>query len=450
MGEKIFYNKNRKLSLLFPFNPDPPLAPMKDEVKPMTTIMIVDDETRSQEAIRKYILTRLPAYEIAGVYNNGLEALEAFRRKPADILLVDIRMPVMDGLTLIGELNKLSQDYVPVIISSYGEFEYAKTAMGLGVVHYLLKPLDYDELSRCLAAAAQTLDFRRISHNSLSLREDDQELYLFDVITGKYSDQSAAFRRFRELDFPFSYDRTGGICIQVRFLAAKGWAYGKDALFTAAGNLFRLLYHPDYLLPIFQKSNSCDYLTFFAHETSPQEDFGLFIQQAGELLQAEITVKPLFSFESTEQLRARSIAYRSSQENFTAPAEAPATPEEDALSEEEQSEINDAVRESIDKAVSYIRNHFQEDLTREDVAAKVFMSGAYFSRCFKLVTQTTYKDYLTELRMRRAIELLKTNLRVQDIARAVGYPNINRFNINFRQYTSYTPSEYRLRVLKLF
>ena len=51
--------------------------------------------------------------------------------------------------------------------------------------------------------------------------------------------------------------------------------------------------------------------------------------------------------------------------------------------------------------------------------------------------------------VQKAMELLKTNIRVADIAERVGYPNPNRFYINFRHYTSYTPSEYRTYVLKM-
>ena len=96
-----------------------------------------------------------------------------------------------------------------------------------------------------------------------------------------------------------------------------------------------------------------------------------------------------------------------------------------------------------------MQEHYAEDLTRDHVAEKVYMSGAHFSRCFKLITSVSYKDYLTEIRMQKAIELLKTNARISDIAQKVGYNNPNRFNVNFRHYTSYTPSEYRTYVLKM-
>ena len=167
----------------------------------MYRIMLVDDEIVSQNIVQQYIATRLPGYQISAVLNNGWEALQAFRDSPADIMLVDIRMPVMDGLTLIEKLNEISNDYVPIIISSYGEFEYAKTAMKLGVAHYLLKPLDFKELTHALEAAAKTLEFKRIAYTSLTWQDDNQELYLTDVLKGKYPDRALAQADFSELDF---------------------------------------------------------------------------------------------------------------------------------------------------------------------------------------------------------------------------------------------------------
>jgi len=58
-------------------------------------------------------------------------------------------------------------------------------------------------------------------------------------------------------------------------------------------------------------------------------------------------------------------------------------------------------------------------------------------------------DYLTTVRMQKSIELLNTNMRINDIAEKVGYQNRNRFIINFRQYTGYTPTEYRKIILSM-
>ena len=61
----------------------------------------------------------------------------------------------------------------------------------------------------------------------------------------------------------------------------------------------------------------------------------------------------------------------------------------------------------------------------------------------------SFMEYLTKIRITVAIELLKTNLRINDIAERVGYRNRNSFIINFREITGYTPSEYRKKVLSM-
>ncbi len=103
----------------------------------------------------------------------------------------------------------------------------------------------------------------------------------------------------------------------------------------------------------------------------------------------------------------------------------------------------------IQKAMSYIQAHFQDDLTREDVADAVFLSSAYFSRFFKQKTGLSFIDYLTTIRMQKAVELLGTRMKVGDIAKKVGYQSRNRFFINFRLYTGYNPTEYRRQILRM-
>ena len=61
----------------------------------------------------------------------------------------------------------------------------------------------------------------------------------------------------------------------------------------------------------------------------------------------------------------------------------------------------------------------------------------------------SFLSYLTTVRMKKAIELLGTRMKINDIAKAVGYQSRNRFFINFRQYTSYSPTEYRRYILKM-
>lgn len=407
----------------------------------MYQLIIVDDETMSQEILQKYIETRLPAYQVTHVCHNGLEALEAFRRSPADIILVDIRMPVMDGLELIGQLNRITSNYVPIVISSYGEFEYAQAAMRLGVTHYLLKPLDFKELTLALQAASRTLAFKRSAYGP-PVQNDDQELYLTGILAGKYTDMDTAASHFSNLGFPFAYDKSGeGFYVHIDFVDTEMWIYGHDALLTAVGNLIRLQYSSLFLLPLPGSREHCAYFIF--GDACDTINFEALRSQIRQILKVSLNFRLLLRFPSMETLRLMALDGQLAE--FTDAADAALNNMEDTCSCAD----SDAVRTRIENAILFMRENYALDLTRDMVAQSVYMSGAYFSRCFKDVTGIAYKDYLIELRMQKAVELLKTNQKISDIALKVGYPNPGRFNINFRHYTSYTPSEYRTYVLKM-
>ena len=101
----------------------------------------------------------------------------------------------------------------------------------------------------------------------------------------------------------------------------------------------------------------------------------------------------------------------------------------------------------IQHAKNYIRAHYADNLSRETVASAVYLDSAYFSRIFKLKTGVSFIEFLTTVRMEKAIELLSTQMSITDIAAAVGYQHRNRFISNFRKYSGYTPNDYRRKFL---
>ena len=78
---------------------------------------------------------------LAGKACDGLEGLEVIRREKPDVVIMDIRMPDMDGLTMLEKLREEGVTSKAVILSAYSDFSYAKRAMELGVSNYLLKPV---------------------------------------------------------------------------------------------------------------------------------------------------------------------------------------------------------------------------------------------------------------------------------------------------------------------
>ena len=109
-------------------------------------VFIVEDESIVREGIRDMIPWEQDGFVFFGEASDGEVALPMVRRIRPDILITDIKMPFMDGLSLSRLVNRELPDTRIIILSGYNDFDYAKTAIGLGVTDYLLKPVDSEQL----------------------------------------------------------------------------------------------------------------------------------------------------------------------------------------------------------------------------------------------------------------------------------------------------------------
>lgn len=135
----------------------------------MTKLLIVDDEKNIRQGLKTMIERQYPNYTLR-VAGHGAEALELFQQEPADIIITDIRMPVMDGITLLERLaaeTGIGEGPAVVILSGYDDFEYAKSAIRYRVKDYLLKPIRRDELFDILERIERERTEQRASSGKL-------------------------------------------------------------------------------------------------------------------------------------------------------------------------------------------------------------------------------------------------------------------------------------------
>lgn len=118
----------------------------------MLKLLIADDERIIRETISSLISWDTLGVELIGLCSNGLEAYDMIIDEAPDIVMTDIKMPGMSGLELIKNISETNLDIQFIILSGYGEFEYAKEAMKYGVKHYILKPCDEKQISESIAA----------------------------------------------------------------------------------------------------------------------------------------------------------------------------------------------------------------------------------------------------------------------------------------------------------
>lgn len=124
----------------------------------MYRVMIVDDEPIIRFGIKALIDWEKEGLEVVGEYANGVVALDTMLSQPADILITDIKMPVMDGLVLSREAMKLNPACKVILVSSHNDFEFVREGLKLGAVDYILKhSLEPEELLSALRKCKETL-----------------------------------------------------------------------------------------------------------------------------------------------------------------------------------------------------------------------------------------------------------------------------------------------------
>lgn len=116
--------------------------------------ILADDEPNILRNLQAVIPWEELDIEIVGKAKNGLEALELCEQHVPDIVMSDIRMPQMDGITFIHKLREINEDCTVLMVTGYQDFEYVRSLLRVGVSDYILKPIDYEELEKSIRKLA--------------------------------------------------------------------------------------------------------------------------------------------------------------------------------------------------------------------------------------------------------------------------------------------------------
>lgn len=156
-------------------------------------IIIADDESIQRNVLSSVVRKIVPPLTEIEICVNGKEAFEKISKGGTDLLITDIRMPVMDGMELISLVARDFPQIKIILISAYQEFEYAKSAISCGVSEYLVKPFRIEEVRRLLqkmdeeiGEQRQTTETQNQYENLLhQFEKDNQQKALAALLNGQ-------------------------------------------------------------------------------------------------------------------------------------------------------------------------------------------------------------------------------------------------------------------------
>jgi two-component system response regulator YesN len=390
--------------------------------------------------------------------------------------MTDIRMPFMDGLNLMEALNRKFPFVKVVILSGYNDFEYAKRAIQLGAIDYLLKPIGFADLEQAIRRLTSRLDEQRQAEQRIeALKRKTNQLasvlrknFLTRMFRGPLTDEEL------EQD-----GAEGEVLLEAGSYTVGVLALDRISLHgerPAPRELKLLVFSLENILNDIWDSRGYGYhlvdrelseiLLLSRNETDDAdgESQERFQTVVGQLLAYRGLLKSTLSIgigpavANPEQVYLSALSARSSLSGYSEPssvrfgsADFPSAdrhPYADSGEDAAAADGGFAVSEDTDsmilsEAKAYIRNHYDRSITLKEVADHVYVSKGHLSALFKRSNETFLK-YLTSIRMNKAKELMRDNeYKIYEIVERVGYSDPAYFTELFKRHTGKTPNEYR-------
>ena len=361
-------------------------------------VLIVDDEKIIREGLCAMIPWQEYGFQIPDTAPNGAKALEIMETTAYDVLITDVRMPAMDGLALCQNVHSLYPNCVIIILSGYGDFQYAQKAMEFGVRRYLLKPVDENKLTEVL----HQIQYNHRKKQAESATEIDA--------------------RFYDCELPFAQNNNQ-IWVSVADAGksmARALAKGNVAEVTDIIESF-IWKLASTKIPYEQRIDCCD--TFLA----PLK------KMARNLKLEEITglndnseEHPIYDAATHAELYDRMIALVMH------------------MAEQMSARMSEGNVRTSEQMIAYIQKNYHTKLNTASLAEHFHLSAAYCGRLFKEEQGISIIQYLHKTRIEQAKLLLsQTDFKLEYIALQVGYPEVSGFYSQFKRLVDMTPEQYR-------
>ena len=402
----------------------------------MFKLLIVDDEPMIREGLGYCVRKRWEEEALqAYAAKDGEEAWEIVEREQPDVLITDIRMPRMDGIELLRKIRGSKINVKAIALSGYGDFEYVRDMALLGIENYLLKPVNEEELISTINSTLEKITREK----ELKLRDElDANLIRENIINrwmyGSIGEKELIERsEFLGLDL----EGEGYLPCAIRLLQTRE---ERDA------EVLQRMY--ELCRDILKECQEC----YFSRNHNG-DVIAVFCELDGEQMAAEFLNACMESiYKETGQkayalLGSRVENYWDVAESFRYAIANGVHISHVEVKGEEEAKEDEATSPFSLLLAQYIMEHYQEELSLKSLALHFKGNAAYIGQVFKRDMHKSFSDYLKDVRIEKAKELLlKSELSTKDIARRVGFANTTYFCTVFKNETGLSPDRYRKEV----
>jgi len=273
--------------------------------------MITDDEIQIRKGLRMKINWEEEGFEIAAEASNGKEALEKLEKNHIDIVITDMRMPIMDGIEFAKRCHENFPNVKVVVLSGYSDFEYVKNSMKEGVKDYLLKPVAPDELTEVLRKLrievneekSKRAELSVINQRALTHLQEEQEQYLLFLVKDEFFRIEDVKERLRQLKLiELSDDDVKGRFLTVEIRNGKQLKKNQNECWISFQMLSKEIAKQFPTIHQFYNPNYKNMIHFLSVQSNPlMDDTTKFINSLQELIKKELELETVVGVGSIVQ-----------------------------------------------------------------------------------------------------------------------------------------------------
>ncbi len=416
----------------------------------MLKILIADDEKYERDSVISLIEENFKDKLTIAQAKNGREAIEIAEQIRPEIIIMDIKMPGINGIKAIEEIRKTSSTTYFIMLTAYDYFDFAVEAVKLNVKEYLLKPFIRSELINKINDAIESVEQKKAKRKS-DIEKEEKINNLIGVLENELG-YSIINNTLEIIDFNMHMEYLdlnfdNAFAISIRILSSNLNNSLKRRVGEYINELLKFKYKA------IGTYSYTENLIFFI-EIHKYNDINEEITENINVI-SDLKREIERHFNITTEI---GIGYCYSGIDLMNKSYEEANK---AISYSNESEIlhigkvdNNSYNQEADKEKSklfkkvteYIDSNIQEDLNLESVANNFNLSPYYFSRSFKESMGCNLIDYINIVRIKKAKELLKKNeMSIKEIGYTVGYSDPNYFSKVFKKYEGYSPKEYKFK-----
>ncbi len=385
----------------------------------MDKLLIVDDDYLIREGLKVAIDWGSIGLEVVGVAENGAIGLDMARGLKPDLIIADVRMPVMDGLQMAKTLFNEKADLAVIAYSGYKDFENARRALDSGVAGFLLKPIESEELLARVKEVMDKLHEKRKNNRIIGqfisnlpiVRQQQFEILLKDGEMYKSASEQLSLL---------------GVCL------------------PSSGTLIYIYTDNPYIKTFI--SNAERELSEYINASEIFADRAVILTSADLICVRERMSKLLESSlkESDVRFPVAAAAFDGNiHEAYLKAKELSKNTLFTAINSVVTENKNMHLKKVVRDALRIIETDYNKRISVKSVADILYTSESHLMHEFKAQTGKTFNECLTDFRMLKAQELLlKGDMRIGEVAYAVGYNDVKYFGQVFRDYYGCTPSEW--------